>query len=117
MSEKGRLLIEGTNYVFYTNKFLKTGGSWWFGGVHNENYYSVDVPRFISFFCRRPSWLGGETGLVDMRGVYQDLDSPLKKTLEESVAFVGKFDAKKSLRDTKCPLMLLKTRARSTGSI
>jgi len=82
MSEKGRTLLEGSNYVYYTNKIYKTGGSFNFGGFHNENYYSTDVPHFITFCCIKPSWLGGETGLVNMTKVYDDLPGELKQKLE-----------------------------------
>jgi alpha-ketoglutarate-dependent taurine dioxygenase len=81
MAEHGRTLIDGTNFVFYTNKFAKTGGTLAFGGFHNENYYSTDVPGFICFYCIKKPLLGGETGLVDMSKVYEDLSDELKTKL------------------------------------
>jgi alpha-ketoglutarate-dependent taurine dioxygenase len=84
MSEPGRAIVEGTKYVFNTNSLFKTGGSWNMSAIHTENYSSPDVPRFISFLCMKPSWVGGETGLVDMAQVYSDLDDVLKAKLEEN---------------------------------
>ncbi|MDQ6814266.1 MAG: TauD/TfdA family dioxygenase [Bacteroidota bacterium] len=82
MSAPGRTLIEGAKFVFYTDKNVKTGGSLKFGGFHTENYYSPDVPGYICFCCLKPSTIGGETGLVDMGKVYEELDENLKKKLE-----------------------------------
>lgn len=84
MAEPGRLPVEGTNSVFYTNKFYKIGGSTQFGGVHTENYYSADVPAIQSFWCKRPSWMGGETGLVHMANVYDDLSASCREKLERT---------------------------------
>jgi alpha-ketoglutarate-dependent taurine dioxygenase len=81
MAEPGRTLVEGCKYVYYTNKKVKTGGTLYLGGFHTENYYSCDVPHFISFWCSKPSALGGETGLVNMTKVYEGLDSNLKNKL------------------------------------
>lgn len=84
MSEPGRVPVEGTESVFYTNKFYKIGGSTQFGGVHTENYYSTDVPTIQSFWCKRPSWMGGETGLVHMAKVYDDLGDSCREKLERA---------------------------------
>lgn len=81
MSESGRTLIDGTDFVFYTNKFIPTGGGLKFGGFHNENVYSTDVPKFICFCCFEKPSLGGETGLVDVTNVYEDLNQNLKNKL------------------------------------
>ncbi|NVM66963.1 alpha-ketoglutarate-dependent taurine dioxygenase [Mucilaginibacter sp. SG538B] len=89
LSEKGRTLVEGTRNVFYTNKFIKTGGTFDFGGFHSENYYTVDVPGFITFFCLKPSAFGGETGLIDMEMVYRDLPDLMKKKLESKTFLTG----------------------------
>src|SRR5262245_19890199 len=64
MSEPGRSLVEGTGAVFETNTFFRTGGDFYFGGFHTENYRTPDVPQFQSFCCFKVSWLGGETALV-----------------------------------------------------
>lgn len=82
MSEPGRTIVEGTKHVFNTNSLFKTGGSWAMSAIHTENYSCPDVPRFISFLCMKPSWIGGETGLVDMAQVYSELDDGLKAKLE-----------------------------------
>jgi Taurine catabolism dioxygenase TauD, TfdA family len=61
MSEHGRSRVEGASrFVLYTNKFRKTGGTWFIDGIHTENYYTCDVPHFIAFWCKTPSWFGGE---------------------------------------------------------
>lgn len=83
MSEPGRTLIEGSKSVFYTNKIYKTGGALYFGGFHTENHYTCDVPNFISFYCRKPSLFGGETGLVNMGKVFEELNTCLKQKLAE----------------------------------
>lgn len=83
-SEPGRTLSEGTQYVFSTNTLLKTGGALKFGMFHSENYFTPDVPQYISFFCRTPSALGGETGLINTSGILASLPDAIKRRFEES---------------------------------
>jgi hypothetical protein len=91
MPEYGRSRVEGSSkFVFYTNKFRRTGGTWFIDGIHTENYYSYDVPHFVAFWCKKPSWLGGGTGLVDMAAVYADLDGGLQRRLCDSSFFVSR---------------------------
>jgi alpha-ketoglutarate-dependent taurine dioxygenase len=80
--EAGRQIIENTNAVFPTNSIYKTGGTIDLPSFHNENYYSPDVPRHISFFCKQPSSLGGETGLVNMTKLYANLPEQLRSKLK-----------------------------------
>jgi len=82
MSEEGRTVVDGTRFVLYTNANFKTGGTLESPVFHNENYYVPDVPRFISFFCQMPSWLGGETGLINTAQLYADLPATLQEKLE-----------------------------------
>lgn len=82
MSEKGRDVVDGTRFVLYTNANFKTGGTLDSAVFHNENYYVPDVPRFISFYCGTPSWLGGETGLLNTAQLYADLPGTLQEKLE-----------------------------------
>ncbi|MCX7124890.1 MAG: TauD/TfdA family dioxygenase, partial [Gammaproteobacteria bacterium] len=82
MSEPGRERVDGLDYVFHTNSKIKTGGALHLGGFHTENYYSPDVPNYISFCCFNPAKLGGETGLINMASVYEKLDTSLKEQLE-----------------------------------
>jgi alpha-ketoglutarate-dependent taurine dioxygenase len=84
MAEVGRTTAKGTRFVLQTNTMYKTGGSFYLGGFHTENYYNPDVPRIISFACFVPSWIGGETGLVNVAALYRDLPSDLQQQLEES---------------------------------
>lgn len=91
MAEHGRERVDGLKYVLHTNTIYKTGGTLYLGGFHSENYYSADVPGFISFCCLKPSTLGGETGLINMEKVYEHLNEDLKKKLEENPYFVGKW--------------------------
>lgn len=91
MSEHGRERVGGSKYVLHTNTIYKTGGTLYLGGFHSENYYSPDVPGFISFCCLKPSTLGGETGLINMERVYEHLEDELKKKLEDNPYFVGKW--------------------------
>lgn len=89
MAEPGRTVVPGAKYVLHTNTLYKTGGTFdRVGSFHTENYYGPDVPRFISFFCEKASWLGGETGLVDMAKVYADLPEALKDRLKASACAV-----------------------------
>ncbi|AMO93238.1 taurine catabolism dioxygenase TauD, TfdA family protein [Collimonas fungivorans] len=82
MSELGRTVIDGARFVLHTNTLYKTGGSFSpVGGFHAENYYSPDVPRYIAFFCEQPSTLGGETGVVDMAKVYEELPERIRAHL------------------------------------
>lgn len=91
MSEPGRERVDGLDYVFHTNNRVKTGGTLHLGGFHTENYYSPDVPSYISFFCFSPAKLGGETGLINMDRVYEKLDYSLKGKLEKNAFFVSKW--------------------------
>lgn len=93
MSELGRTVVDGTRYVMHTNKRFKTGGTLDpVGGVHCENYYSPDVPRFISFFCEKPPLFGGETGLFNIRNIYRELPEDLQEKLEGKSYLVNSFN-------------------------
>jgi alpha-ketoglutarate-dependent taurine dioxygenase len=87
MAEPGRDRVKGTKFVLHTNTQYKTGGGLGFMSFHSENFYTTDVPRFICFFCIKPSSFGGETGLLDMVGVYRDLPARLKARLEAEAFF------------------------------
>lgn len=91
MSEEGRIPVGELKYVLHTNAVYKTGGTLYLGGFHSENYYSADVPAYISFCCIKPSELGGETGLVHMEKIYQELEQSLKDKLEKQPFFVSKW--------------------------
>lgn len=91
MAESGRERVGDLKYVLHTNTIYKTGGTLYLGGFHSENYYIPDVPGFISFFCLQPSRLGGETGLINMEKVYEQLNAELKEKLEHSPCFVEKW--------------------------
>ncbi|MFI4963314.1 MAG: TauD/TfdA family dioxygenase [Legionellales bacterium] len=91
MSENGRDPVGSLKYVLHTNTIYKTGGTLYLGGFHTENYYSADVPGYISFFCAQPSALGGETGIINTEKLYKNMDEALKHKLEEQHYFVGKW--------------------------
>lgn len=96
MSEPGRTVVNGTNYVMYTNKKFKTGGTLDpVGLIHCENYYSPDVPRFVAFFCEKPPFLGGETGFFNIRNIYRDLPKELKAKLEGKSYLVDSYNISK----------------------
>nr|AHB82066.1 Fe(II)/alpha-ketoglutarate dependent oxygenase [Jahnella sp. MSr9139] len=82
MAEVGRTRVSGSERIFHTNAVVKTGGTLLLGGFHSENYYSSDVPAFITFCCLEEPWMGGETGMVHMARAYQELDDPLKAKFE-----------------------------------
>jgi alpha-ketoglutarate-dependent taurine dioxygenase len=88
-SEPGRVVVEGADYVLHPNTLSKTGGTMVIQTIHTENFYVPDVPRYISFYCIQPSWLGGETGLVDMAGLYADLPPELQAELERAPLVTG----------------------------
>lgn len=89
MSEEGRIHPNDLKYVLYTNAVYKTGGTLYLGGFHTENYYSADVPAYITFCCHKPSTTGGETGLINMEKIYENLDQTLKQRLEKNSYFVA----------------------------
>jgi alpha-ketoglutarate-dependent taurine dioxygenase len=93
MSEAGRTVVYGTRNVLHTNTLYKTGGSLNSFSFHTENFYVPDVPRYILFFCRQPSWLGGETGLIDMAALYADLPDSVKSRLSEKCCLVAQIPA------------------------
>jgi alpha-ketoglutarate-dependent taurine dioxygenase len=84
MPEGGRTIVDGTRFVLHTNSIYTTGGSFELGAFHTENYFVPDVPRFIFFFCRKPSILGGETGLANTAKVYAALPDGVKEKLSKS---------------------------------
>jgi len=89
MSEPGRELVLGTRFVLHTNNLYRTGGSLYLGGFHSENYYSPDVPSYISFFCEQASQIGGETGLVNAAKLFSDLPETLKTELKQRAYWVA----------------------------
>jgi alpha-ketoglutarate-dependent taurine dioxygenase len=91
MSEAGRVLVPGTRFVLHTNSIYTTGGSFDLGHFHSENYFVPDVPRFIFFFCRQPSLMGGETGLVNTAKVFQSLPAETKARLREKAYLAGSY--------------------------
>ena len=91
MSEPGRVAVDNLKYVYHTNTKVKTGGGMTLGGFHNENYYSPDVPSYISFFCLKPPKRGGETGLIHMGKVYEKLDAAIKEKLEKKAFIVARW--------------------------
>jgi alpha-ketoglutarate-dependent taurine dioxygenase len=91
MSENGRVPVDKLKYVLHTNSVYKTGGTLYLGGFHTENYYSPDVPGYISFFCKEPSALGGETGIINTAKIYSQLNAELKNKLEKNSYFVTKW--------------------------
>lgn len=91
MSEQGRIHVDNLKYVLHTNSVYKTGGTLYLGGFHTENYYTPDVPTYICFYCRKPSDVGGETGLINMEKVYAELPADIKEKLESNTFFVGKW--------------------------
>ncbi|HBI21964.1 MAG TPA: hypothetical protein DDY37_05190 [Legionella sp.] len=91
MSEEGRIPAGNATFVLHTNAVYKTGGTLYLGGFHSENYYSTDVPAYICFCCLEPSRMGGETGLVNMKKIYQQLDPALQQKLEKNAFFVSEW--------------------------
>jgi len=91
MSEEGRIHVDGLKYVLHTNAVYKTGGTLYLGGFHTENYYSADVPGYISFCCLKPSETGGETGIINTKKLYGDFNNALKEKLEKNTFFVCKW--------------------------
>lgn len=89
MSEAGRDLVQGTKYVFHTSTAYKTGGTLDFGAFHTENFYVPDVPRYICFYCIKPPCLGGETGLLNVARLFEDMPETLQQKLE-STAFLAR---------------------------
>lgn len=91
MSENGRTSVGNLKYVLHTNSVYKTGGTLYLGGFHTENYYSPDVPGYICFYCKEPSALGGETGIINTEKIYRHLNQNLKHKLEKNSYFVSKW--------------------------
>jgi alpha-ketoglutarate-dependent taurine dioxygenase len=91
MAEAGRTVVPGTRYVLYTNANFKTGGTLEQPVFHHENYYVPDVPRYVTFFCLKPSWFGGETGVVNLAHAYNDLPAGLRERLEHEALAVRQY--------------------------
>lgn len=91
MAEEGRIHVGDLKYILHTNAVYKTGGTLYLGGFHSENYYGTDVPAYISFCCLIPSEVGGETGMINMEKIYQELSNDLKEKLAKKSFFVCKW--------------------------
>jgi alpha-ketoglutarate-dependent taurine dioxygenase len=87
--DSGRLVIEGTKAVMHTNANYKTGGTLSMPCYHTENYYAPDVSQYISFYCKQPSELGGETGIVNMCKLYSLLPESIKEKMTSQSFLVG----------------------------
>jgi hypothetical protein len=90
MSEAGREHVDNLDYVFYTNKYIKTGGGLNLSFCHNENYFQTDIPMYMAFCCFTAPKFGGETGLIAMQQVYEGLDDSIQHELEKRTFFVTK---------------------------
>lgn len=91
MAENGRTSVGNSKFVLHTNSVYKTGGTLYLGGFHTENYYSPDVPGYICFYCKEPSALGGETGIINTEKIYRNLSEELQNKLEKNSFFVSKW--------------------------
>jgi alpha-ketoglutarate-dependent taurine dioxygenase len=115
MSEEGRVPAGSSQFVLHTNAVYKTGGTMYLGGFHSENYYSPDVPSYISFCCLTPSTIGGETGLVNMKKVYQQMDDALKKRLEDNSFFAAKWLVSDAAKRYQCSTHEMEQLCRDCG--
>jgi alpha-ketoglutarate-dependent taurine dioxygenase len=72
----------GCEYVWPTNSLRQTG-AYLSPEVlpHTENYYAVQTPRYVCFWCERTAWLGGDTCLIDGPAVFAELPSTLQRLL------------------------------------
>lgn len=50
--------------------------------LHSEMAYRKKFPKKIMFFCEKAPSVGGETPIVDIRKVYQDIPSSIRNKLE-----------------------------------
>jgi hypothetical protein len=83
-SEDGRSLVSPGSNVFHTNEIRRTGGGFRLPaqGFHTENYYSLDMPAFICFWCKQPPKVGGETAISQMCNAYSQLSELTRQRLE-----------------------------------
>jgi alpha-ketoglutarate-dependent taurine dioxygenase len=89
MSEPGRDHAGKGTGVFLTNSLIKIGGGLYPPGrFHAENYHIWDAPAMVGFWCKKASWLGGETAFVHMASVYDELPARTRARLESGPVFV-----------------------------
>lgn len=115
MHELGRDRLAGTTALFTTNTLYHTGGSFRFGGFHTENYYSADVPAYLVFGCLRAPWLGGETALVHLARVFDELPLDLRTRLEEATFFARAWRLDAVCARYGLPPEVVETRCRDAG--
>lgn len=72
--EKERDVVR--NKVFTTNNATKLQTH---GGLHSENCYSPERPRWLAFFCQEAPTSGGETLICDAVAVCSQLSGRLRK--------------------------------------
>lgn len=68
--------------VFTTNNFQRQSAH---GGLHSENCYSPDRPRWLAFFCQRAPQCGGETLLCDAVEAYAQLSGRLRQKFKSAI--------------------------------
>lgn len=90
MSEAGRDRVNQTADVFYTNSVAQ-GEFLGLPVFHSENYYVWDIPAVQSFWCKKASWMGGETGFVHMPSVYEELPIDVRSRLEAEPVFAAAY--------------------------
>lgn len=89
MSEIGRVRVGKAGNVFHTNAMGKSGGGSYLGAFHAENHFIWDVPAVMSFWCKRPSRIGGETAFVHSPSVYEELPKNMRDGLEKEPVCVA----------------------------
>lgn len=84
MSEAGRTPVHAGSKVFHTNENRPTGGGFRLPGgpFHTENYSTTDVPSTISFWCKTPPRVGGETAISQVSRAYMELSEATRQRLE-----------------------------------
>ncbi len=81
MSGKSPEKAAEEQYVSRVQASPKTKDAFQLGFFHSEDTGSPDMPSKISFWCKEPSEIGGETALVYSPGVYRKLPDLLKARL------------------------------------
>lgn len=89
----------GCEYVWPTNSLRQTG-AYLSSEVlpHTENYYAVQMPRYVCFWCHRPAWFGGDTCLIDSASVFDDLPKALQHKLSRSAFRIRRVVSREDLK-------------------
>ena len=86
IEERGRIPVKGSSKLCCSNRYVECGGLFKrIGGASSENYPHADVPAFQSLWWRRDPCACGETAVLQIADMCDELDESLRMRLEQKI--------------------------------